>query len=99
MAQMQTATVFSGDSAITRPYLIMSAESAVELAKNSINPVKCEWGVGTKAECNIVLGSWKLLQKVSIFAANNLTCVLSLIASSTPKHLHIIHSHPSKVGI
>lgn len=42
----------------------MSADSVIELAKNAVNPVKCDWGAGTKVECDVLLGSWTLLRKV-----------------------------------
>lgn len=65
MACPHPATCSPGSGTITQPHFIMSAEAVVELAKNAINPVKCEWGSGTKFECNTVLGSWELLRKVS----------------------------------
>jgi hypothetical protein len=43
---------------------IASADSIVELARNTVNPVKCDWGAGTRTECNVMLGSWMLLKKV-----------------------------------
>lgn len=68
MSQAQSATGFPGSAAVTQTHVItMSAESLVEFAKNALNPIRCEWGSGTKSECNIVLGSWELLRKVSIF--------------------------------
>jgi len=36
----------------------------IELAKDVLNPVRCEWGNGTKGDCGIVLASWTLLRKV-----------------------------------
>jgi len=39
-------------------------ENLIELAKDVLNPVRCEWGIGTKDECGVVLASWTLLHKV-----------------------------------
>jgi hypothetical protein len=46
--------------------VVATAESIVELAKDMISPVKCDWGSGAKVECGILLNSWALLRKVEI---------------------------------
>jgi len=43
---------------------VATSEDLIELAKDVLNPVRCEWGIGTKDACGVVLTSWTLLRKV-----------------------------------
>ena len=43
---------------------VATSEDLIELAKDILNPVRCEWGIGTKDACGVVLTSWTLLRKV-----------------------------------
>lgn len=44
-------------------HIKISADSVVELAKNVLRPIKCDWLVGRDV-CPVTLGSWTLLQEV-----------------------------------
>ncbi|KAF5362065.1 hypothetical protein D9756_002606 [Leucocoprinus leucothites] len=65
MAQSLTTTVTNSSEHLVACAGMVTGgpESIIELSKNTLRPVRCEWGAGTKTECDILLGSWALLRK------------------------------------
>lgn len=60
----------------------LSSETIVDIAKDMLTALECEWKMSNGKVCGAVLGSWHLLEKVCVLRIYNLHILHDILLAS-----------------